>query len=203
MSERIRSNRNKTPILVIALPRMIGTQPRFTVKDAAGQPLLDRALPAVDVRHHADAMAVIHAWLHEHARGATLRAIGHRVVHGGQHFSEPVLVDTKILAELEALVPLAPLHQPHSLSVVRAVQEALPGLPQVACFDTAFHRTQPAVAQAFALPRRLTEEGVRRYGLHGLGWALKWTQPPMNATARVSRRQPQALVLRWCRRMRT
>jgi acetate kinase len=91
-------------------------------------------------------------------------------VHGGQHFSEPVLVDTKVLTKLEALVPLAPLHQPQCLAVIRAVQDAMPTLPQIACFDTAFHRTQPAVAQAFALPRRLTDEGVRRYGFHGLSY---------------------------------
>jgi acetate kinase len=148
----------------------IGTQPRFTVKDAAGQPLVDRALPVVDVSHHAGALAVIRAWLHEHHEDATLRAVGHRVLHGGRHFSEPVLVDAKVLAELEALVPLAPLHQPHNLAVIRAVREVSPELPQVACFDTAFHRTQPAIAQAFALPRRLAEEGVRRYGFHGLSY---------------------------------
>jgi acetate kinase len=148
----------------------IGTQPRFTVKDAAGQPLVDRALPVADVCDHAGAFAVIRAWLHDHHEGATLRAVGHRVLHGGRQFSEPVLVDAKVLAELEALVPLAPLHQPHNLAVIRAVREASPELPQVACFDTAFHRTQPAIAQAFALPRRLADEGVHRYGFHGLSY---------------------------------
>jgi acetate kinase len=148
----------------------IGTQPRFTVIDAACRPLVDRALPAADVSLHAGDLALFRAWLHEHHQGATLRAIGHRVLHGGQHFFEPVRVDAKVLAELEALVPLAPLHQPHNLAVIRAVQEASPDLPQVACFDTAFHRTQPAIAQAFALPRRLADEGVRRYGFHGLSY---------------------------------
>jgi acetate kinase len=148
----------------------IGTQPRFTVKNAAGQTLVDRAHDADEVLHHGGAIAVIRSWLHERNRGATLLAVGHRVVHGGQHFSEPVLVDTKVLTELEALVPLAPLHQPQCLAVIRAVRDAMPTLPQIACFDTAFHRTQPAIAQAFAVPRRLTDEGVRRYGFHGLSY---------------------------------
>jgi len=105
------------------------------------------------------------------------------------HFSEPVLVDTNVLTKLEALVPLAPLHQPHSLAVIRAVRDAMPTLPQIACFDTAFHRTQPAVAQAFALPRRLTDESVRRYGFHGLSYeyiasALPTLEPGL-ADARV------------------
>jgi len=148
----------------------IGTQPRFTVKNVDGQTLVDRAHDADEILHHGGAIAVIRSWLREHDRDATLLAVGHRVVHGGQHFSEPVLVDAKVLTELEALVPLAPLHQPQCLAVIRAVRDAMPTLPQIACFDTAFHRTQPAIAQAFAVPRRLTDEGVRRYGFHGLSY---------------------------------
>jgi acetate kinase len=148
----------------------IGTQPRFTVKNAAGQTLVDRVHDVDEVLHHGGAIAVVRSWLHEHYQGAKLLAVGHRVVHGGQHFSEPVLVDSKVLTELEALVPLAPLHEPHCIAVIRAVQDAMPTLPQIACFDTAFHVTQPPVAQAFALPRRVTAEGVRRYGFHGLSY---------------------------------
>ena len=96
--------------------------------------------------------------------------VGHRVVHGGTRFVEPVLVDAATLDALEALVPLAPLHQPHNLAAIRAVARRSPSLPQVACFDTAFHATQPPVARAFALPRRYAEEGVRRYGFHGLSY---------------------------------
>jgi acetate kinase len=99
-----------------------------------------------------------------------LVAVGHRVVHGGTRFSRPVLIGPGTLAELETLVPLAPLHQPHNLAAIRAVSERTPALPQVACFDTAFHRTQPPVAQAFAVPRRYSEAGVRRYGFHGLSY---------------------------------
>jgi acetate kinase len=148
----------------------IGTQPRLTVKNAVGQALVDRAHDADEVLHHGGAIAVIRSWLHEHDQGAEFLAVGHRVVHGGQHFSEPVLVDTKVLTELEALVPLAPLHQPQCIAVIRAVRDAMPTLPQIACFDTAFHHAQPAIAQAFAVPRRLTDEGVRRYGFHGLSY---------------------------------
>ena len=97
-------------------------------------------------------------------------AVGHRVVHGGVKFAAPVADRRRVLAELERLVPLAPLHQPHNLAAIRAVSRRRPHLPQVACFDTAFHRTQPEVAQRFALPRRFTDEGVRRYGFHGLSY---------------------------------
>ena len=117
-----------------------------------------------------EGIAVIGAWLLEHPSARPLVGVGHRVVHGGGVFTEPVGVDVAVLAELERLVPLAPLHQPQSLAAVRAVTETLPGVPQVACFDTAFHRTQPALAQTFALPRRYAEEGVHRYGFHGLSY---------------------------------
>ena len=102
--------------------------------------------------------------------GQHIAAVGHRVVHGGTIFSAPVLLNARTLAELAALSPLAPLHQPHNLAAIHAVAGVAPALPQVACFDTAFHRTQPDVAQAFALPRRYTAEGVRRYGFHGLSY---------------------------------
>src|SRR5581483_6453635 len=103
-------------------------------------------------------------------RGHRIIAAGHRVVHGGLQFTRPVRIDAAVLAALESLVPLAPLHQPHNLAAIRAITGRAPGLPQVACFDTSFHRTQPAVAQTFALPRRYTEEGVLRYGFHGLSY---------------------------------
>jgi acetate kinase len=102
--------------------------------------------------------------------GNRVVAVGHRVVHGGVEFAAPVRIDDTVLAKLESLVPLAPLHQPHNLAAVRAVLRLAPQLPQVACFDTAFHRTQPEVAQRFGLPRRFTDEGVRRYGFHGLSY---------------------------------
>jgi acetate kinase len=103
-------------------------------------------------------------------KGHTITGIGHRVVHGGTHFTAPVRVDTAVMSELAKLIPLAPLHQPHNLAPMRAIAEAAPHLPQVACFDTAFHRSQGLEAQSFALPRDLTAAGVRRYGFHGLSY---------------------------------
>jgi acetate kinase len=148
----------------------IGTDPHMAVRDAAGTSLLDVALPAGDMAHHPHAIAEIDAWLRSNLQGQALAAVGHRVVHGGERYAEPVLIDAAVLAALDRLVPLAPLHQPHNLAAVRAVAAANPDLPQVACFDTAFHRSQPAVAQAFAVPRELFEQGVRRYGFHGLSY---------------------------------
>lgn len=97
-------------------------------------------------------------------------AVGHRVVHGGKDYAAPVKVDAKVLADLEALAPLAPLHQPHNLKVVKLIAEKFPALPQVASFDTAFHRTQAKLNQMYAIPRKLTDEGIIRYGFHGLSY---------------------------------
>jgi acetate kinase len=102
--------------------------------------------------------------------GYRLRAVGHRVVHGGTRFDKPCVIDAAVLEDLDALSPLAPLHQPHNVAAIKAVMRVAPELTQIACFDTAFHLTQPAVAQTFALPRRYAEEGVRRYGFHGLSY---------------------------------
>lgn len=115
-------------------------------------------------------------------------AIGHRVVHGGMRYSTPVRVDDAVLVELEALVPLAPLHQPHNLRAIRTLLLRSPQLPQVACFDTAFHRTQPEVAQRFGLPRQLTEQGIRRYGFHGLSYEyIASVLPGIDPTAAAGR----------------
>ena len=117
-----------------------------------------------------------------------LSAVGHRVVHGGTRFSGPVRVDVRILSELRALIPLAPLHQPHNLAAIEAVADEAPWLDQVACFDTAFHRTQPAVAQAFALPRRYADAGIRRYGFHGLSYEyVAATLPRLDQRAAAGR----------------
>jgi acetate kinase len=148
----------------------IGTQGNFGVNRANGEAMVDRMLPVGEVHNHTEAMAVLHSWLLAYLADATLLAVGHRVVHGGQHYTAPVLIDTKVLTDLETLVPLAPLHQPHSLNAIRAFQAIMPTLPQVACFDTAFHRTQPIIAQRFALPRHFFDEGIRHYGFHGLSY---------------------------------
>jgi len=147
----------------------IGTRPRLRVHGATPGDAVERPLAGADGVDHRGAIAAIRAWLHEHRRGTRLVAVGHRVVHGGPQHAEPARVDAALLAALERLVPLAPLHQPHNLAAIRAILADAPDLPQVACFDTAFHRTQPPVAQTFALPRALTDE-LRRYGFHGLSY---------------------------------
>jgi acetate kinase len=142
----------------------------FVARDAKGQELDERKWGNQSL-DHAGAIAFLLDWLGQKVvAGNPLAAAGHRVVHGGVRFTAPVRVDAQALAELEALVPLAPLHQPHNLAAIRAVAAHAPELPQVACFDTSFHRKQPAVAQAFGLPRRFAEEGMRRYGFHGLSY---------------------------------
>ena len=167
----------------------IGTHPHFTVHaGSGGAALADRDLPAERASGHQGAMDEIRAWLGEHTGGQELVAVGHRVVHGGQRYAAPVLIDAEVLAGLEALIPLAPLHQPHHLAAIRAIAASSPDLPQVACFDTAFHRTQPAVAQRFALPREMADEGVRRYGFHGLSYEYIVSALPAVAPAVAGRR---------------
>jgi acetate kinase len=148
----------------------IGTRPHLSVRAAGGAEHTDRDLAGDRGRDHAGAMEAIRAWLDEHQGGDRVVAVGHRVVHGGRAYAAPVLIDAAVIAELERLVPLAPLHQPHHLAAIRAVAAASPDLPQVACFDTAFHRSQAPIAQAFGLPRDITGEGVHRYGFHGLSY---------------------------------
>ena len=128
----------------------------------------DLAAPAAGAP--GELLPVLLRWARERLDGRSLAALGHRVVHGGLHHSRPARVTPELLAELEALVPLAPLHEPHNLEPIRAALAFDPELPQVACFDTAFHRTMPEVAQAYALPYSLFDEGVRRYGFHGLSY---------------------------------
>jgi acetate kinase len=121
--------------------------------------------------NHRGAIEFLLTWGRTGLRGEIrIEAVGHRVVHGGTMFATPVRIDAGTVATLEALTALAPLHQRHNLAAINAVADLAPTLPQVACFDTAFHRTQPAVAQAFALPRHYAEEGLRRYGFHGLSY---------------------------------
>jgi acetate kinase len=149
-----------------------GSASRFVVTDAAGRRLVDEPLAreALTPLDHEGALAVALDWTERHGAGLAVSAAGHRVVHGGARFSTPVLIDATVLGELERLVPLAPLHEPHNLAAIRAVARLKPALPQVACFDTAFHRTQPAGAQSYALPRALSDAGIKRYGFHGLSY---------------------------------
>jgi acetate kinase len=147
----------------------IGSRPRLRASGADGDPLADRAYPIEAVPDVPAAMAIAGGWLRDELRINPV-AVGHRVVHGGPDYDRPVLIDHGVVARLERLVALAPLHQPHNLAPIRSLLANFPALPQVACFDTAFHRTHDAVADYYAIPYQLHAEGVRRYGFHGLSY---------------------------------
>jgi acetate kinase len=165
----------------------IGTRPRLRGSDADGAQSADREFRPEDV---ADVPAALHAaaaWLRDELR-INPTAVGHRVVHGGPDFDRPVLVTAEVLARLERYVPLAPLHQPHNLAPIRSILARLPDLPQVACFDTAFHRGHSAIADHYAIPERFYAEGVRRYGFHGLSYEYIATRLPQVAPEIASAR---------------
>jgi acetate kinase len=147
----------------------IGTRPQFSAKDEAGQSVADHQVDAA-VKDGRAALAYVADWLRERYGGARVRGIGHRVVHGGARYTGPTIVTPEVLDDLRTLIPLAPLHQPHNLAAIEAVWERLPGVPQVACFDTSFHRGQPAVAELVPLPSEIRDAGVQRYGFHGLSY---------------------------------
>ncbi len=146
------------------------TSPRFVARDGAGRQIAEKSWGEGSSFGHEGALDHLVAFLRAEFAGHRLTGIGHRVVHGGTEFTHPVRVDAAILAALGKFVPLAPLHQPHNLAPIRSLLERSPEVPQVACFDTAFHSTAPPVAQAFALPKAITDRGVRRYGFHGLSY---------------------------------
>jgi len=147
----------------------IGSRPRMRASAAAGDQMVDCSYPADAVPDVPAAMDIAGAWLRDELRIEPI-AVGHRVVHGGPEYDRPVTIDRGVLDRLERFVSLAPLHQPHNLAPIRSILANFPGLPQVACFDTAFHRTHAAVADCYAIPHRLHAEGVRRYGFHGLSY---------------------------------
>ena len=147
----------------------IGTRPRLKATAADGTELIDRSLDTTDVRDLPAALSVARDWLAT-ARGFDLRAIGHRVVHGGPDYVRPVLIDTTVLDRLSSYQDLAPLHQPNNLAPIRLAMEIKPDVPQVACFDTGFHRGRAEHTDCYALPRAFYEQGVRRYGFHGISY---------------------------------
>jgi acetate kinase len=147
----------------------IASRPRLRASGADGATLIDRTYAVAEVADVPAALAAAGAWLREEQAVDPI-AVGHRVVHGGPDYDQPVLVDDDVVARLERNVSLAPLHQPHNLAPIRSIRARLPELPQVACFDTAFHRGHSAVAEHFAIPERFYQEGVRRYGFHGLSY---------------------------------
>ena len=147
----------------------IGASGKLIAKDPGGKYEIDLNLSGEQEAQHQAALDFLLNWIREHQTGE-LVAVGHRVVHGGELFSAPIAVDRTILESLEQFITLAPLHQPHNLNGIKAIAKLLPNVHQVACFDTAFHRSNPPVAQAFAIPRALSAEGVKRYGFHGLSY---------------------------------
>jgi acetate kinase len=148
----------------------LGATPRISLASRVSDTRVDRALSAEEGRSHGAALAALLPVLEQELGGRSVDAVGHRVVHGGVPHTEPVRLTAEILADLKALEPLAPLHQPHNLAGIAAAKDAFPEAMQVACFDTAFHRSHPWVNDTFALPRPLYDEGVRRYGFHGLSY---------------------------------
>jgi acetate kinase len=147
----------------------IGSRPRLRATGANGNALADRAYPIEAVADVSAALRIAGSWLRDELRIAPM-AVGHRVVHGGPDYDRPVLIDHGLLARLERYIPLAPLHQPHNLAPIKTLLADLPSLPEVACFDTAFHRSHAGFADYYAIPYQLYDEGVRRYGFHGLSY---------------------------------
>jgi len=148
----------------------IGTSPHLSAKGEDGTKLVDERYDAAEVNNGDDAIKTLAAWLRSNYGGSRVLGVGHRVVHGGPNFDGPVIIDQKVLSELHDLVPLAPLHQPYNLAAIEAVFERLPDVPQVACFDTSFHRGQSAVAELVPLPAEIRQKGAQRYGFHGLSY---------------------------------
>jgi acetate kinase len=146
----------------------IGPSARLSVHDRAGRVLIDHPISGKD---HDEALAAVHLWFtSDFGSKVGFDGVGHRVVHGGVSYSQPALIDEHVIADLSELIPLAPLHLPHNIAAIRSIASTLPDVPQVACFDTAFHRAQSEIAQEYGLPRTLSVKGIRRYGFHGLSY---------------------------------
>jgi acetate kinase len=148
----------------------IGSAPRFIARDVDGNVVHEERWGPGDPLDHAAALDFLTGFLQRQLHRSELIGVGHRVVHGGLQYADPIRVDASVLAALERLQSLAPLHQPHNLAPIRLLLQRRPDLPQVACFDTAFHRTNPELAQMFALPYAMHQQGIRRYGFHGLSY---------------------------------
>jgi acetate kinase len=161
----------------------IGVRPGFRAKDSSGAAVEGPDLSWPAPKSPAEALMALLPWLRDRLEGRPLAGLGHRVVHGGATHERPERVTPALLEELGRLSPLAPLHQPHNLAPIRTALEKAPGLPQVACFDTAFHHTMPAVVQAYAIPSALAKKGIRRYGFHGLSYEYIASALPKAAPA--------------------
>ena len=158
------------PLLLRGAVEQIGVSPTLSASDGDGNDLVERSWPPEGFGHAQAMGAILEVAREQLPAGSSVSGVGHRVVHGGTLFAAPVEVTPEIIAELEKLSPLAPLHQPHNLGPIKGIAHNAPHIRQVACFDTAFHQAQPHLAQAFALPRELSDAGIRRYGFHGLSY---------------------------------
>ena len=154
-------------VLIERLGQTEGGGPRAVIKDAQEGKLFDGPIPALN---HGEALAWLFDWIVQEHPGLNPVAVGHRVVHGGDSLQHPTLVTPEVIKQIESLVSLAPLHQPHNLSPIRFIARKYPQLPQVACFDTAFHASQSKIERMFALPRSWSDKGIKRYGFHGLSY---------------------------------
>lgn len=165
----------------------IGAHPRLAARSAQGEVLIDKTWPGTEVGDVPAALGKVVEFLRAEI-GSLPIAVGHRVVHGGPDFGDPILVDHAALERLQAFAPLAPLHQPNNLGPIRTLLQRQPQLPQIACFDTAFHRGHPEIADRYALPERFYQEGVRRYGFHGLSYEYIANRLPELAQEIANRR---------------
>ena len=158
---------SKESVLRVLIERLGEEEPRAIIKDSSGNSVLDGPVPT---NNHQEALAWLFDWIGQENPTLKPIAIGHRVVHGGDGLQKPILVTAEVIKTIESLIPLAPLHQPHNLSPIRFIADKFPKLPQVACFDTAFHASQSTIERMFALPRLWSKKGIKRYGFHGLSY---------------------------------
>jgi acetate kinase len=158
----------------------IGNDSRMSARDGAGA-ALPTPMTAASIKDSRDALECVTSWLRSSFDGGRIVGVGHRVVHGGPRHASPTIVTPDVMAELHGLLPLAPLHQPYNLAAIEEIERLLPGVPQVACFDTSFHRGQSAVAQLVPLPRDIRRDGVQRYGFHGLSYEYIASVLPLKA----------------------
>lgn len=157
----------------------IGQCPTLNVFDAKGTDLSQHNIAIFNEEtSHEELVQWLLEWIELHIQNVTIKCVGHRVVHGGQHFLEGTKVTPSVLLQLKELIPLAPLHQAHNIAAIEAINKWAPALPQLACFDTSFHHTQSKLAMLFALPREYTEKGIIRYGFHGLSYQYIANQLP-------------------------
>ncbi len=179
---------DQAELLVRGQAEGIYTSPRFNAKDRQGTIISEKSWPEGTKLGHDGALDHLFAYVRSEFTGYRLLGVGHRVVHGGLEYTQPVRLNPEVLAKLEKLIPLVPLHQPHNLAPIKLLLERRPELPQVACFDTSFHRTNPYIAQLYALPLEYAEAGVMRYGFHGLSYAyIASVLPKFDTTAASGR----------------